>query len=315
VNDARPAPAKLVRYGEPMAAEINPLVPDDGVTSRALLALVAILSFLAALALGAMLIVQGVAGEWRADIAREITIELRPLPGRDLDADARRAEEIMKALAVVADVHAFTKADTQRLLAPWLGTGADLSALPVPRLVQVRIDAKAAPDLDRVRLALAAALPNATLNDHTGFASRLAAISDAVTLGGLGVLTLILAATMLAVCFATRGAVAANRTVVEVLHFVGASDGFVARTFARHFLVLGIKGGLIGAGAAAVLFGLARLLMSILGGGPASGAFFYGRLALDWRGFLWIAAIAAATTLTAALSSHFTVHRTLQRID
>ena len=68
-----------------------------------------------------------------------------------------------------------------------------------------------------------------------------------------------LAATVLSVTFATRGAMAANRPIVEVLHFIGATDGFIAGQFQRHFLGLGLRGGLIGGGAALMLFGIASL--------------------------------------------------------
>src|SRR5262249_8592938 len=195
----------------------------------------------------------------------------------------------------------------------WLGTGIDLAGLPIPHLVRAKVDSRAPPDLDALRRALADALPNTALDDHQGFASRLGSVTDAVTLAALAILVLVLTATMLAISFATRGAVAANRTVVEVLHFVGARDAFVARIFARHFLVLGLKGGLIGAGAAALLFGLARILASLFGA-PA-GPLSFGQLAPDWRGFLWIAAIGGAIALTTALPSRLTVHRTLQAID
>jgi len=313
VNESRSDPMQTARYGEPMAAEFNPIVPDDAVTSRALLVVIAILSFLAALAVGAILIAQSIAGEWRNDIAREVTIELRPASGRDLDADARLAEEIARALPGIVDAHALTNAEISRLLAPWLGTDADLAALPIPHLVRAKVDNRAPPDLGALRRTLAGALPNAALDDHQGFASRLGSITDAVTLAGLAILVLVLTATMLAISFATRAAVAANRAVVEVLHFVGAREAFVARIFARHFLVLGLKGGLIGAGAAALLFGLARLLATLFGA-PA-GPFSFGQLGLDWRGFLWIAALGGTIALTTALSSRLTVHRTLRAID
>ena len=67
-----------------------------------------------------------------------------------------------------------------------------------------------------------------------------------------------IAATMLSVTFATRGAMAANRPVIEVLHFVGAKNGYIAGHFQRHFLLLGLQGGAIGGGAAIALFVLAR---------------------------------------------------------
>ena len=42
--------------------------------------------------------------------------------------------------------------------------------------------------------------------------------------------------------------------IVEVLHFVGASDRFIAREFERHFLRLGVRAGLTGAGFAMLVF-------------------------------------------------------------
>jgi cell division transport system permease protein len=300
-----------------MVAHVNPILPDDTVTGRSLLAVVAIMSFLAALTVGAVEIVHVAAQEWRTDVVREATIQVRPMPGRDLEADVRKAAEIAKATNGVVDTRAFTKEEIGRLLEPWLGTSADLSTLPIPRLVQVKIAASAPPDFDRLRRTLADSVPSATLDDHRGFSSRFAAISDTVTLTGLVLLALVLAATVLSVSFATRGAVAANRGVVEVLHFVGARDSFVARIFARHFLTLGLQGGLIGGAVAAALFGLARLLASVLGSFPGSGdtAFFLGHFALNARGFLWIASIAAAMALVTALASRVTVHRTLRAID
>jgi cell division transport system permease protein len=304
-------------YGEPMVAHVNPILPDDTVTSRSLLAVVAIMSFLAALTVGTVEIVHVAAGEWRADVVREATIQVRPLPGRDLEADIRKAAEIAKATAGVVDARIFSKAETERLLEPWLGSGTDLGALPIPRIVQVKLGTSPAPDFGQLRRVLADSVPNATLDEHRGFASKLAAVSDAVTLTGLAILALVLTATVLSVSFATRGAVAANRAVVEVLHFVGARDTFVARTFARHFLSVGLQGGLIGGAVAAAAFGLARLLANVFGSlsGGGNAAFFLGHFALNARGFLWIACVAAAMALVTALASRITVHRTLHAID
>ncbi len=47
---------------------------------------------------------------------------------------------------------------------------------------------------------------------------------------------------------------ASNREIVEVLHFVGATDRFIAREFERHFLRLGVRAGMVGAMWAMVVF-------------------------------------------------------------
>ena len=69
-------------------------------------------------------------------------------------------------------------------------------------------------------------------------------MAAAAVAGGLGIFGLVLAATVLSVAFATRGAMASNRPIVEVLHFVGAKEAYIASQFQRHFLVLGLKGGI-----------------------------------------------------------------------
>ena len=68
------------------------------------------------------------------------------------------------------------------------------------------------------------------------------------TIIGIGVVlvVLVLVAAGLAVIFATRGAMAGNREVVEVLHFVGANDDFIAKEFQRRFFRLGLRGSVIG---------------------------------------------------------------------
>ena len=48
---------------------------------------------------------------------------------------------------------------------------------------------------------------------------------------GVSIMALVFSAMVLTVVFATRGALAGSRDIVEVLHFVGAEASFVARQF------------------------------------------------------------------------------------
>ena len=113
----------------------------------------------------------------------------------------------------------------------------------MPRLIVVRIAPGAAPDIPQLRRLLAEQVPGAILDDHRGWIERMRAMAGSAVAAGVGVLVLMIAATMLSVTFATRGAMATNRPVIEVLHFVGAKNGFIAGHFQRHFLLLGLQGG------------------------------------------------------------------------
>jgi cell division transport system permease protein len=129
----------------------------------------------------------------------------------------------------------------------------------------------------------------------------------------IGVVGLVLVAAGAAVAFATRGAMAGNREVVEVLHFVGANDSYIARVFQARFLRLGLRGGLLG-GICACLF--------IAGGGAisttaTSGASalalqsLFGAFGMSWRGYALIAAVALLVAAVAGLASGRAVRRYL----
>ncbi len=126
-----------------------------------------------------------------------------------------------------------------------------------------------------------------------------------------------LAATMLSVGFATRGAMATNKPVIEVLHFVGAKNGFIARHFQSHFLMLGLQGGAIGGGAAMVLFALAGLISGWFSGSAAGEqtSALFGSFSIGFWGYVAVLALIVLIALVTAWTSRHTVNRTLETID
>ena len=67
------------------ARNMSPIVPRASISGRALVAVVAIMTFLASLTTGTVLLVSASAAEWQSEVSSEITIQVRPSPGRDLD--------------------------------------------------------------------------------------------------------------------------------------------------------------------------------------------------------------------------------------
>jgi cell division transport system permease protein len=313
------------RFGAPIRESVEPLlprfetalVPRNSISGRALVVVVAIMTFLVSLTTGAAVLVSKAAGEWQSDISREVTIQVLPAPGRDLDATADKAASVARAFAGIVEVQSYSKEDSIKLLEPWLGSGLSLDELPVPRLIVVKIAPDATPDIAQLRRLLAEQVPGATLDDHRGWIGRMRTMAGTAVALGICILVLMFAATMLSVTFATRGAMATNKPVIEVLHFVGAKNGFIARHFQHHFLILGLQGGAIGGGAAIVLFVLASVLSrwfdGTAGGDQASALF--GSFSI---GFIGYAAVLAQVVLIAgvtALTSRHTVNNTLEMID
>jgi cell division transport system permease protein len=293
-----------------------PIVPRDSVTSRALFITITIMTFIAALIVGAIMIVHVSVSAWQNDMSREVTIQVRPLPGRDVGAEIEKAVDVARRTTGIADVRVMSRDETGRLLEPWLGTGVDLGLLPLPRLIVVRLGDAREADLDGLRRALGEHVAGASLDDHRNWSGRLAAVSRTVIMAGFALLALVLAATVLSVSFATRGAVSANRAVVEVLHLVGARDDFIASTFQRHFLTVGVQACLIGGAAAALLFAIGNFLPRFLA--PIAGtetSFLTGQLLLEPQGYLAIAGIAVLVASVTTVAARLTVRMTLRHIE
>lgn len=278
---------------------------------RGVTALLAIMAFLAGLAAGSVAIVRDGTQGWRSDVAREITIELRPANEKEAAEQIERALGLAKAAPGVARARALTAAETGRLLAPWLGNDADLRAIPVPRLVVVELSRPDA-DVAALRKAVADQIRGARVDDHRGYESRLARTADLVSAFGLAVLAMVLAAAAISVAIATASAVHANREVVEVLHFVGARDRFILDAFQRSFLAAGAKGAAAGAVLAMLVFMLFRFQAADAATG--AGALLMTRPALGFGGFVQIALVAILMAVLAAFVSRMTARNMLRKI-
>lgn len=293
------------------------LVPRQSISGRALVAVIAIMTFLASITAGAVILVGQAAAEWRSEVSREVTIQLLPEPGRDLDAAVDKAASVTRNFPGIGEVRPYSKEESSKLLEPWLGSGLSLSELPVPRLIVVKIAAGAAPDIPQLRRMLTEQVPGATLDDHRGWIERMRAMSGAAVGIGIAILALVIAATMLSVTFATRGAMATNKTVIEVLHFVGAKNGFIAGNFQRHFLILGLEGGAIGGGAAIALFALASVVSRWFSGsaGGEQTAALFGSFSIGLAGYAVVLMQVVLIAGVTAVTSRQTVNRTLETID
>ena len=277
------------------------------------------MTFLAALTAGAVMMVVGAASDWQSDVGREVTIQVRPVSGRDIEADVRKAVERRARRPGIADVRAFTQSGIRtagRAVARHRPS-ARRSADPAHDRRQARVRRDAG-----FRGACArrspAQVPSASLDDHRGWIDRM---RDHGGDGGrrrardAGAR---LAVTVLSVTFATRGAMATNRPIVEVLHYVGATDGFIASQFQRHFLAARPQGRRHRRrrGDRAVRRHAKRRNVWLAGtpGGDEAAALF-GSLSVGVAGYLAILGQIVLMAVVTALTSRHTVNQTLATID
>jgi cell division transport system permease protein len=299
------------------ARNMSPIVPRASISGRALVAVVAIMTFLASITTGTVLLVSASAAEWQSEVASEITMQVRPQTGRDLERDVTAAAEAMRTQPGIVQVKPFSKDESARLLEPWLGSGLSIEQLPVPRVVVARVQPGTTLDLAALRKAVTQVAPSASVDDHRAWIERMRSMTGATVFAGIGILVLVIAATIISVSFATRGAMAANRPIVEVLHFVGAGDRYIANHFLRHFLRLGLEGGVIGGGAAMLGFGFSESIAAWFSGTPVGDQFaaLLGTFSLPPSGYLALAVQAVAIAAITGWASRRTLFATLDDID
>jgi Cell division protein len=294
-----------------------PILPPSNIQGNALIVVIAIMAFLACLTLGAVTMVRATAASWQSQISREVTIQIKPAEGLDMDEALQKAKDLALGFVGTKEGIILDEAATARLLEPWLGAGLDLDELPVPRLVVVTIDEQNPPDFAEMRELLALELPQAFLDDHRTWVDRLVSMARTTVLIGTGVLVLVFTAMVLTVVFATRGVISGNRHIVEVLHFVGAESAFVAREFQKHFLKISLKGSAAGSAVAALLFAILGIWQSNSRATPESdqATALFGTFSLGFGGYLGILLTMILIALLTTLTARFTVMRTIDEID
>ncbi len=293
------------------------IVPREGVAGQALLTVIAIMAFLACLTLGAVFLVRDAAQGWQNDISREITVQIRPYENIDMEASVKLASQLLLSYDGVASVTLLDDEATARLLEPFLGSGLQLDELPIPALLTVEIKDGAKPDYAAMAARINAEVPGASLDDHRSWVDRLTTMARTTVLGGIVIFALVMTATVLTVVFATRGAMAGNKDIVEVLHFVGADRVFIAREFEHHFLRLGLIGSLSGGIAAIFVFLALGLWTSSMRSTPQADqmAALFGTFSIGGWGLFGIFLVAVGVAVLTGLTSRITVMRHVGQLE
>lgn len=313
--------SKSTRSGKPQRANreqqlpdaLTPIVPQQSVAGRALMLVVGIMCFLACLAVGALVLVEDAAQAWQLDVSREVTVQVKPVDGKPMEPMLQTAMDLARSTEGVRNVRLMSERESAGLLEPWLGAGFDYTKLPIPRLIVIELTDPATANLKGLAIKLAAQVPSAALDDHSIWAKRLRTMAGTMVAASVVVLVLVLTAMVLSVIFATRAAMAGNRDVVQVLHFVGAEDSFIAGEFQHHFLILGFKGG-VGGGIGAMLAFLVAGWVTADGGSSEAHALF-GGFSVGLNGYLGAAGIVFLVAGLTALTSRLTVRSYLNQLD
>ena len=275
--------------------------------------LVASMAFLAALGLAGWVGAAALARHWQAGAGAALTVQVPQPDAAAAEGGTRLAAvlELLRQTPWVRTARALSPPELADLLRPWLGPKGEASALDLPGVVAVRL---ADPDTDTTALAarLAAAAPGTELESHEVWAGRLAVLARSLQACAGAALLVLAAVAVAVVAVATRAGLAARREAIEIVHGLGASDGYIAGQFAARVGALAAIGGLAGGLAAApALLALARLAAPFAGGESGPGG---PGAALPPGLWMLLPALPLGAACVGFLTAQATVRRWLRRL-
>ena len=281
---------------------------QDAEANRFLPWIVGLMVFLAALALAGALVLDSAVARWRVGHGNTLTVQVPPTADGEAPVQITAALEALRAAPEVEAARVLERDELVALIEPWLGKGNVAPDLPLPWLIDVRIAPGAVPDLGALEALLSTVVPGAEIDDHKVWLDRLAAAARTLQAVAFAVVLAIGAAAAGTVVFTTRTILAVHHDEVELLHHIGAHDGFIARAFAWQALQLGLRGGLLGLGLAVITMGLVRHFAA----GIEAPLLPQANLTIAAMGA--IVALPAASALLAMVTARVTVMRVLARM-
>ncbi len=284
---------------------------------RLLPLLVASMAFLAALALAGAVAASALSRHWANGAAAALTVQV-PDGGKAAEPGGPvRVERVLAALRGtpgVASARALDERELSDLLRPWLGSDAAQLALPLPAVIEVHL-AEGGADVPGLADRLRAAAPGTLLESHGVWVDRLTLLARSLqACSGLALLLVALVAAAV-IAVATRAGLQTRREAIELVHGLGATDGYIAGRFASRATRLAGLGGVVGAAAALpVLLAMASLAQPFMAAPDA--AFTAAGLLSVLPPTLWVAlpALPAAAALIGFATAQATVRRWLRRL-
>jgi cell division transport system permease protein len=282
------------------------IIPSNVASLRSLTVTMAVMSYLACLAVGALILVERAVTSWTSGLLREMTVQVSHVQGADIEKELAKAQIILSRFPGILEVEVLVQDAGVRLLKPWLGDH-DLDGLPVPRLIRVVVDPAGRPDLESLEAALSG-VKGVYLDTHRRWEAELTRMARALSILSYLILLLISVSAVAIVIFATRAVLQASKPVVDLLHLIGARDSYIARQIDGRFLRTGMFSGFMGVGLGLTTF----LLLGIFGGGSMAAASRSLLLSAP-RVAIWSYAVLFAVPIAATLICLITARMTLMR--
>jgi cell division transport system permease protein len=215
--------------------------------------LISLMVFLSTITLAGLLSINSVLNKWNNDISGSLTVQI--MPAKNTSSKKSKLETIkqqettillLKETKGIIDASPLSDNDLSKLIKPWLGDSVDINDLPVPRLIDVKLDKNIDIDYDKLAKKLSKTAPLASIDNHKLWLNKLIKLGDGLKALASSIFLLIILTTSVTIAYTTKTGLELHKNIIEILYLMGAKDTYIAQQYARRSSYLGFIGGLIG---------------------------------------------------------------------
>ena len=292
--------------------EIN--TEDDDI-SAFMYVLTSIYVYLFIVVLAIVMAINAMADSWKKDIMGSVTVQIIPVEDENKHVDAEKTLEqqnkvlqYIENLSAVASAKALDTQTIEKLMTPWLGNKVNISSLPIPVLLDVKLKPNSELNYDEVTRGLRQVSEYASIDNHRLWLNRLLKFAASLKNIAITVLLMVIGICAFSIYYSTRTSLGININSIEILHIIGAKDDYIARQYARNFVKIGFFSGIIGLMAAIPSI----ILVAKYGVSTGSGLIKGAQLStLAWSLIMTTPLFSA---LYAMIVSYFTVKKSLEKM-
>lgn len=269
---------------------------------------IAIMVMLTVVAAAGALALSNMVSAARADVSGSATVQIIEPDDQQRAVQSDAAQDVLAGDRAVAGFRAVPKEEIAELLEPWLGTGGNSEAVPLPAIIDVdmRSGVQTA-DYVRLETALQKVAPGARIDAQSEWLAPVLSALSALKWMAFVLIALLASVSAAAVWLASRNALGGNRDTVEIVHLLGGSDDQIARIFQRSILIDAAVGGALGfAAGILIMSSLAAQFAALQSGMVAGGSLS----AIDW---LLIALVPLFAVGIAVYTARMTVLSSLRK--
>jgi cell division transport system permease protein len=277
--------------------------------------LIALMSFLAILALSGSFALSEMKDRWSSGLENKASIEIpaKDQAGNILTPDQIRSysQQIYNALGqhpAVENVTIMSEEEISSLVAPWLGDDMAFDQIPLPGILTVSFKDKVPLDKKIFASRLKDIAPMARLDTHESWLNDVLRFTGALKFSAILITMIIGLITVVAIAGAVQSRMAVYREELELLHLMGAADSYISKQLQRFIFILCLQGAVIGT----VAGGLALIIIGWFAG--EMDISLLPDFSLNAFQIITLLALPLLIALLATITARHTVLRTLSQM-